>query len=312
MDDPGTPLAKSKSESALLDPLRSHPTHAGPYDGPHASRADDPPSTNGPPTAAASTPGETDQSSPELPSRADSFSGGALSLGAAAFPDDEWSADEPPPDALGVFDLLDGLALPRPLERWQRALAARAQRQRAALRVTGRSAQHRVVEEWRKRLPTPDERLRRYRRRVGASVARLGRSWDDVVRGTAHEKMSFIAGVLNIFISGYLIGAWPRWFYWWYTAQLLYYMPIRWHTYRQRGYHYFLADLCYFVNFLLSLSIWVAPRSKRLLISTYCLAFGNNAVAIAMWRNSMVFHSLDKMTRYVLVNFHLSLHIICS
>lgn len=76
-------------------------------------------------------------------------------------------------------------------------------------------------------------------------------------------------------------------------------MPIRFYTYKQRGFHYFLADLCYFVNLLLLLSIWVFPNSKRLFISTYCLAMGNNAIAIAMWRNSLVFHSLDKVTRYV-------------
>lgn len=73
-------------------------------------------------------------------------------------------------------------------------------------------------------------------------------------------------------------------------------MPLRWYKYHQIGFHYFLADLCYFVNMLLVLSIWVFPHSKRLFISTYCLAFGNNAVAIAMWRNSLVFHSLDKTT----------------
>ena len=32
------------------------------------------------------------------------------------------------------------------------------------------------------------------------------------------------------------------------------------------------------------------------MISAYCLSYGNNAWAIAMWRNSMVFHSLDKVT----------------
>jgi len=79
-------------------------------------------------------------------------------------------------------------------------------------------------------------------------------------------------------------------------------MPIRWYKYHKIGFHYFLADLCYFVNLLLILSIWFFPQSKRLLISTYCLAFGNNAVAIVMWRNSMVFHSLDKVTSYVLLN----------
>jgi len=56
------------------------------------------------------------------------------------------------------------------------------------------------------------------------------------------------------------------------------------------------ADLCYFVNLLMLLTIWFFPGSKRLFISTYCLAMGNNAVAIAMWRNSLVFHSLDKVT----------------
>jgi hypothetical protein len=73
-------------------------------------------------------------------------------------------------------------------------------------------------------------------------------------------------------------------------------MPIRFYTYKRRGYHYFLADLCYFVNLLLVLSLWVFPNSKRLFLATYCLAFGNNAVAIIMWRNSLVFHSFDKVT----------------
>jgi hypothetical protein len=102
--------------------------------------------------------------------------------------------------------------------------------------------------------------------------------------------------VLNIFISGYLIGACPEYFYIWFSAQLAYFMPIRYFTYHAKGYHYFLADLCYFVNMLCMLSIWVFPNSKRLFISTFCLTFGNNAAAIAMWRNSMVFHSMDKVT----------------
>lgn len=82
----------------------------------------------------------------------------------------------------------------------------------------------------------------------------------------------------------------------WYSAQLAYFLPLRYITYHKKGYHYFLADLCYFVNVLLLLSLWVFPNSRRLFLSTYCLAFGNNAVAIAMWRNSLVFHSLDKVT----------------
>lgn len=206
----------------------------------------------------------------------------------------------PPLERITVFDLLDNLALPQRLEKWQNTLTAQTEkvrRQREKIKSSGIIAKERVVEEWRRRLPPPDEQLEKYRKRMRDSVDRLSTRWNDTKAVTAREKLSFIAGVLNIFISGYLIGAHPEHFYYWFTVQLFYFMPIRFYTYHKRGYHYFLADLCYFVNLLMLLTVWVAPQSKRLFISTYCLAYGNNAVAIAMWRNSMVFHSLDKVTR---------------
>jgi len=212
---------------------------------------------------------------------------------------EDWEAF-PPLDKLTVFDLLDSFALPQKLEKWHQALAAqkeRVKRQREKLKSTSLQAKDRVVGEWKKRVPTAEEQLEKYGRRVKESVERLVTQWDATTTVTAREKISFIAGVLNIFISGYLIGAYPEYFYYWFGGQLAYFMPIRYYRYHKIGYHYFLADLCYFVNLLSVLSIWVFPRSKRLFISTYCLAFGNNAVAIAMWRNSMVFHSLDKVTR---------------
>ena len=252
-------------------------------------------STGGSPPPGARTP--TLSSSPPSPAilaRNTSFSN------SCSYQED-WEVF-PPLDRLTVFDLLDNLALPQRLEKWQNTLSAQTEkvrRQREKLKSSGLSAKDRVVEEWRRRVPPPDEQLDKYRKRMRESVDRLGRRWHDTKAVTVREKVAFIAGVLNIFISGYLIGAHPDLFYYWFTLQLCYFMPIRYYTYHKRGYHYFLADLCYFVNLLLFLSVWVAPRSKRLFISTYCLAYGNNAVAIAMWRNSMVFHSLDKVTRSV-------------
>ena len=206
----------------------------------------------------------------------------------------------PPLNRMTVFDLLDNLALPQRLEKLQQTLSAqteRVRRQQEKLKSSGANAKDRVVEEWRRRIPPPDEQLLRYRRKMRDSVDRLGRRWNDAKAVTTREKASFIAGVLNIFVSGYLIGGHPEYMHIWYSVQLCYFMPIRAYTYHRKGYHYFLADLCYFVNLLAVLSIWLFPRSKRLFMSTYCLAYGNNAVAIAMWRNSMVFHSLDKVTR---------------
>lgn len=208
----------------------------------------------------------------------------------------------PPLDRLTMFDILENLALPQRLDRIQASLSAQAEkvrRQQQKIKSTGLTAKDKVVEEWRRRIPpTADEQLDKYKKRMRENVERINKRWSDAKAVTVREKVSFIAGVLNIFISGYLVGAFPEWFHYWYTLQLCYFMPIRWYTYHKIGYHYFLADLCYFVNLLMLVSIWFFPNSKRLFISTYCLAFGNNAVAIAMWRNSLVFHSLDKVTRY--------------
>ena len=206
----------------------------------------------------------------------------------------------PPLEKMTILDVLENLALPQRLEKIQHLASTqteRVRRQQQRLKSTGINAKDRVVDEWRRRLPTADEQLDRYRKRMRTSVDRLGKRWSDSKTITLREKVSFIASCMNIFISGYLIGAHPEWFHYWYAAQLIYFMPIRLVTYHQRGMHYFLVDLCYFVNLLTVLSIWVFPRSKRLLVSTFCLAFGNNAVAIAMWRNSLVFHSLEKTTR---------------
>lgn len=231
-------------------------------------------------------------STPEKLSRNPSFSNGGTHQ-------EDWETFSSL-DKLSIFELFDTFSLSQKLEKWNQTLSMqreRVRRHRQKFKSVSGLAKERVVDEWRKRIPTADEQLDKYRHRMRDSVDRLTKQWNKVATVTLREKVSFIAGVMNIFISGYLIGAYPQYFYWWYTAQLIYFMPIRVYTYQRRGYQYFLADLCYFVNFLSMLSIWVFPKSKRLLIGTYCLAYGNNAVAIAMWRNSLVFHSMDKVVR---------------
>lgn len=226
-----------------------------------------------------------------LHSRNPSFSGSSSNH-------EDWDA-LPPLDRLTVLDLLDNFALPQQLEKLQKGISAqtdKVRRSREAIKSKTALARDRMVEEWRRRVPSADEQLDRYRKQMQRRVDKLGKRWNDTKVISAREKVSFIFGVMNIFVSGYLIGGFPEYFHLWYTVQLLYFMPIRFFTYHRRGYHYFLADLCYFVNFLLFLSIWVFPSSKRLFLASYCLAFGNNAVAIIMWRNSLVFHSFDKVT----------------
>lgn len=267
-------VPRSKSEPAALDDT-TPPDISG-----NVSEA----AESHTPGYMSSTPG-----SPYLLSRNSSYVG-SQSL------QEDWDV---PLDKLTFFDIFDNLALPSKLDRWQATISAQKEKfskSQERIRTTGNNAKDRAVAEWRKRVPSTDEQLAKYRSRMKKSVDNINKRWNDTATISLKEKISFISAVLNVFVSGYLIGGVPQYFYFWFTAQIAYFMPIRFYTYHRKGYHYFLADLCYFVNALCLLTIWVAPRSKRLFISTYCLAYGNNAVAIAMWRNSLVFHSLDKVT----------------
>ncbi len=272
------PIRKAKSDHDIPDSGSLSPDIQRMTGG--SSTSSSPPEGQKSPHFGPSTPGSPELlGSPRL-SRNPSFSG------SSSYQED-WEAF-PPLDRLTVFDILENFALPHQLEKLQDSISKQTQKvrkQRDALRNGSHYARERVVEEWRRRVPPADEQLDKYRKRMRNSVEKLGQRWNDTKVVTLREKVSFIAGVLNVFISGYLLGGYPEYFHLWYTAQIMYYMPIRFYTYHRRGYHYFLADLCYFVNFMLMLSLWVFPHSKRLFICTFCLGFGNNAVAIAMWRN---------------------------
>ncbi|TGZ82382.1 hypothetical protein EX30DRAFT_305165 [Ascodesmis nigricans] len=233
----------------------------------------------------SSSSSESDPNSPPLTRTHSRTSVSSMS----SHPSDDWEIF-PPLDKLSIFDFLDQLALPQRIEKINRTVLT----QRDKLR----DRQNRITKSYRQQKDKVLKKaeVEKYLRKYNEGIDRLMVKWDDTRVVSTREKISFVVGVSNIFITGFLMGAHPEWVHIWYSLQLIYFMPIRYFTYHQKGYHYFLADLCYFVNVLLMLAIWVFPTSRRLMISAYCLSYGNNAWAIAMWRNSMVFHSLDKVT----------------
>jgi len=133
-------------------------------------------------------------------------------------------SDFPPVDRLTMFDILENLALPQRLEKMQNAVhnqAEKVRRQRAKLTSRALSSRNNIVDEWRKRVPlAPEERLDKYRKRMRDSVDRMSARWSDAKTVTMKEKISFVTAVLNIFISAWMIGAFPQYFHYWYTAQL--------------------------------------------------------------------------------------------
>ncbi|BAO38510.1 uncharacterized membrane protein YGR149W [Kluyveromyces marxianus] len=110
------------------------------------------------------------------------------------------------------------------------------------------------------------------------------------------EKSFYPFTLFNIFLIGFIIGRYPEHFHLYYTGMLCLLMPVRFYTYYKTNNHYFLADLCYFVNALCLLFIWALPGSTHLYQTCFAFTFGTLSFAIITWRNSLVIHSVDKIT----------------
>ena len=76
-------------------------------------------------------------------------------------------------------------------------------------------------------------------------------------------------------------------------------LSYRWYAYKKLRWHYFLFDFCYFTNFFILVYLWLPlGDSIRGLLFPIVFGFSNGPVlsAIVLWTNSVVPHSLDKMT----------------
>lgn len=110
------------------------------------------------------------------------------------------------------------------------------------------------------------------------------------------EKLFYAMSVGCIAALGFIIGKYPKHFPLFHTVLFCLLMPIRFYTYFKNSYQYYLADLCYYVNVLLMLFIWVFPASRSLFVSVFALSMGTLSFAVITWRNSLVLHSIEKTT----------------
>jgi Protein of unknown function (DUF2838) len=125
-------------------------------------------------------------------------------------------------------------------------------------------------------------------------------------------QVSFFVGVHTVLGSALMVCLYPQWIHIFYTIACAYrtchspdlphqlnavftVLPLRFFSYKQKAYHYFLFDLCYYVTILNFIYIWFLPGSASLLVACYCLSHGSLASAVITWRNSLVFHDIDKV-----------------
>ena len=70
--------------------------------------------------------------------------------------------------------------------------------------------------------------------------------------------------------------------------------------YKSLGWHYFLVDFCYFSNLMIVLFVFLFPTSKEMYLFCYFTCSGVLAFAIYVFRNSFIFHHIDKLTDLVI------------
>eukprot|EP01053_Blabericola_migrator_P013307 Blabericola_migrator_1__13306@NODE_933_length_5987_cov_26_727196_g649_i0_p2_GENE_NODE_933_length_5987_cov_26_727196_g649_i0NODE_933_length_5987_cov_26_727196_g649_i0_p2_ORF_typecomplete_len415_score72_91DUF2838/PF10998_8/5_7e35DUF2838/PF10998_8/1_3e03MCLC/PF05934_11/2_2e03MCLC/PF05934_11/0_26Itfg2/PF15907_5/4S_2TMBeta/PF18153_1/7_1e02S_2TMBeta/PF18153_1/0_74_NODE_933_length_5987_cov_26_727196_g649_i046715915 len=110
------------------------------------------------------------------------------------------------------------------------------------------------------------------------------------------QKISFTLGVANVIMTAFTLGYAPNSIPSLYALDFLLLYSLRVYLYRRRGWQYFTLDLCYWVNVMLLTLMFFIPTSEFLLGGVIGLVHGPVLWAILQWRNSLVFHSLDKIT----------------
>jgi len=110
------------------------------------------------------------------------------------------------------------------------------------------------------------------------------------------DKVSFLGGVLGVSAIEFAILVQPRHFARWYIAFILPLLVLRLWLYSRLRWHYFLIDFCYMVNVSCIFQVLAYSQWTPLIIANFAHATGPLAMAIPAWRNSLVFHSLDKIT----------------
>jgi len=110
------------------------------------------------------------------------------------------------------------------------------------------------------------------------------------------DKLAFTLGVLNIGTSQYFLLSKPQYFSYWYSVVIPLLMILRIREFKMRKYQYFLIDFCYFVLVCTFVFLFYLKSSPAFFKICFIFSNGPLAMAIVIWRCSLVFHDREKIT----------------
>ena len=110
------------------------------------------------------------------------------------------------------------------------------------------------------------------------------------------DKVSFTFGVTCIVVTELLALRHPEYFTAFYLVLITGLLANRYLEYVATNDHLFMLDFCYFMNISVLLQTILFPDCLAWYKANYVLCMGVLMMAILVWQNSLVFHSLDKLT----------------
>jgi len=110
------------------------------------------------------------------------------------------------------------------------------------------------------------------------------------------DKLSFTFGVICIVLTEFLALRQPTYFIQFYLLLMTLLLANRYLEYSALNEHLFMLDFCYFMNVSVIIQTSLFPSYLLWYKANYVLCMGVLMMAIVVWQNSLVFHSLDKLT----------------
>lgn len=113
------------------------------------------------------------------------------------------------------------------------------------------------------------------------------------------DKYTFTGGVMGMLLTEFVLLQYPEWFGYYNIIFMLPLQALRIVLFHRTKQQYFLLDYCYWVNGL-GMFLYLLPSSsllrQRLFQIFFMSANGPLFFAMVAWNNSLVFHSVDKVT----------------
>ena len=110
------------------------------------------------------------------------------------------------------------------------------------------------------------------------------------------DRLSFTLGIIHFALTEFIVLKMPQVFWAWFAVTITLLLGYRIHSYTQKRWGFFMFDFCYFCTLTALVNVTLLPASTVAWQVNFVFANGPLMVAVLAWRNSLVFHSLDKMT----------------